>query len=162
MSRVVAAAWGEQVPDWTVVDPAAEHDGQEFVETARKWSYESYEPFRSFQSQILSYRGPIGKFVHDWDVETGTSLHLRQFVEPRGWQLGVGPSESFSMPFRLSLDKASGKVLKSEPQVAWNGPPQVYPVWGASLQWVFDPSTVPKDGIAYVTVTFKANCSARP
>jgi hypothetical protein len=161
-SRVMAVTWGDHVPDWTVVDPAAERDGQEFVEIARKWNYESYEPFTSFRSEILGYRGPIGKIVHDWHIETGTNLRLRQFVEPRGYELGVGPSESFSLPFRLTLDRASGKVLKSEPLVSWNGPPQVRPVWGASLQWVFEPPTVPQDGVADVTVTFRANCSGRP
>jgi hypothetical protein len=157
-SRVVAAAWG-RLPDFTVIDPVAEQEGQEFAETARTWSYETYDPLRIFQSVLLGYKGPIGKPAHEWHVETGTKLRLLKFAEPRGYELGFGQSQLFSLPFRLTLDRSSGKVLTSEPLADPNVLPKARPVWGASFNWVFDPSTIPDDGTVNVTVRFRANCS---
>ncbi len=157
-SRVMAAAWGDHPPDLNVIDPAAERDGQEFVEIARQWNYGPDPTIETFYRFLFDYSGPIGKPAHDWRVETGNGLRLRQFVEPRVGELAWGQSKSSSLPFQLTLDRRSGKVLKSEALVDWNGPRLVPAVWRASLNWVFDPSTIPENAVNTVTVHFHPNC----
>ncbi len=159
-SRVMSAAWGDHLPHFPVIDPAAERDGQEFVEIARQWNYGSDPTIETFQRFLLDYSGPIGKPAHDWRVETGNGLRLRQFVEPQVVGLVWGQSKSYSLPFQLTLDRRSGKVLKSESLVDWNGP-QFVALWRASLSWVFDPSTIPENAVDTVTIHFHANCGGQ-
>jgi hypothetical protein len=33
-------------------------------------------------------------------------------------------------------------------------------LWSATMQWVFDPATVPADGLVQVKVDFQAQCGA--
>ena len=160
-SRVMAAAWGDHPPDVYVIDPAAQRDGQEFAAIAPQWNYGPDLAKEAFHRFLLDYSGPIGKPAHEWRVETGNGLRLRQFVEPREVELAWGQAKSSTLPFQLTLDRRSGKVLKSEPLVDWNGPPFVHAVWRASLSWVFDPSTIPENAVDTVTVHFHANCSVQ-
>ena len=160
-SRVMAVAWGDHPPHFSVIDPAAERDGQEFVAIARQWNYGADPAIETFQRFLSDYSGPIGKPAHDWRVETANGLRLRQFVEPRESQLAWGESKSSSLPFQLTLDRRSGKVLKSESLVDWKVPSHVPAVWRASLNWVFDPSTIPENAVNTVTVHFHANCGGQ-
>jgi hypothetical protein len=161
--RIVAAAWGEHLPDFRFVDSDAEREGKEFAGIALKWEYEErYPPLEVFRAALRNYAGPVGKPAYDWRVDTGTDLRLLEFVEPEAYALGITGrvSPSFVLPLRLTLDRRSGKVLKSETAVDWNSRREASAVWGASLRWAFEPSTIPDDPIVNVTVHFHANCNA--
>ena len=160
-SRVMAAIWGDHLPDFSVIDPAAERNGQEFAAIAGPWKYAPDDTIQTFHRWLLDYHGPIGKPAHDWRVETRDGLRLRQFVEPRV-EFGWGQSKSSSLPLRLTLDRRSGKVLKSEPSVDFKTDSlYVNAVSEASLSWVFDPSSVPQNAVVTVTVHFQANCGGQ-
>jgi hypothetical protein len=161
--NIIAAAWGEHLPDFRSVDSDAEREGQQFAGIAHTWKFEQrYTPLDVFGSALRDYNGPVGKLAYDWRVDTGTDLRLLKFAEPQAYGLGITGrvSPSFSLPLQLTLDRRSGKVLKFESAVDWNSRPEAFAVSNASASWIFEPATIPDDPVVNVTVHFHANCNA--
>ena len=65
-----------------------------------------------FQYSLRVYRVTMAKVAHGWRVETVPTLKLLLFEEPEG--LGLRRTDRLSLPLRLTLDRETGKVLKSE------------------------------------------------
>src|SRR5262249_52470997 len=136
-----------------------ERDGQEFVANARQSGFVQDRMGEILQHFYRDYKGPIGKPSHDWRIEPEAGVRLREFAAPQKVGPAWGLSKSFVLPFRLTLDRRTGKVTKSEALTDRDA--DAYAVRGASLSWVVDPSTIPEDAVVNVKVYFHANCDGQ-
>jgi hypothetical protein len=159
--RIMKTVWGANVPDIAVIDPAAEHDGEAFVARARTSGNEVDDPFHLFNSLLYSYKGPLGKPNYEWRIEIPAGVNVLQRDEPRlfrsAFDVGI---KSSSTILRLTVDTHSGKVTNSQTLSMSGGDSWVIAraLWSATMNWVFDPATVPADGQLQVTVRFNAEC----
>jgi hypothetical protein len=152
------AVWGE-APKFYEYDPNAEDAGKELAALAKRRNYGKDDPFDLFAGYLSSYQGPLGKPAHSWHVEIPPGMKFVQFVEPNTYpEMFHNRYDSFVDNFRLTVDGATGKVLKIDSQ---NTNLSSSAVWGAAMNWVFDPSTVPPDSVVPVAVTFKSGCERR-
>jgi hypothetical protein len=159
--RIMKTVWGANVPDIAVIDPAAERDGEEFVARARTSGYENDDPFQLLDRLLYSYKGPLGKPNYEWQIEIPAGVNVVQRDEPRLFRsaFGVGIKSSSTI-LRLTVDHHSGKVTNSQTLSLSGGDSWVIgrALWGATMNWVFDPATIPADDLVQVKVDFQAQC----
>jgi len=157
---IKSAAWGTQVPDIGVIDPEAERRGQEFAGRARASGYENEEPFHHLESLLDSYHGPLGPPAYEWQIEFPDGIKTLRREEPRLFRSGYeGGMQSYNTILSLKVDPSSGKVTSSMEKTADHSS-FVFnrAIWSSSLNWLFDPATVPADGRVEVHVHFAARC----
>jgi hypothetical protein len=159
-SKIMKAAWGKNAPDIDVIDPNAERDGENFVARARKSDYGNDDPFHLRNSLLRSYKGPLGKPAHEWRIDTPPGVKILSRNEPRLFRSAHHPGvKPYTMILGLTVDPHSGKVrsLKMPPvdDSSW-----IFTgiMWSDAMTWVFDPATIPTDGLIQLKVHFKAEC----
>lgn len=153
--NVIAKAWAEW-PDPHLYDAEAEERGRAFAALARKRGYgrEGY----AVQRFLDKYDGPIGRPAQPvWKIAVPDGVKPVSLTEPK-----AEPFDPFTRPnrypvqLRLTVDRASGKVLASGPSNPdeWVAPAILH----GSLGWAFDPAAIPVNGIVTVTARFDAAC----
>ena len=153
------AVWGEE-QGFPV--SGAEQTGQRFAALARQRKFEDDEPSwfaGSFGRFLSDYKGPVGEPTQDWHVSTPANVKLLHFTEPQAYPAAFFGGPSFSVRLRLTVDSRTGAVLNGE---SLDGSDIVTSIgWAAARSWLFDPATIPVDGLVPVTLSFKANCEPR-
>jgi hypothetical protein len=159
-AKVKQAAWGTDVPDIAVVDPDAERDGQNFVKRANSGGDINEDPFHLMDQFLYAYKGPLGKPSYEWQIEIPPGVNILHRDEPRLFRSGfdVG-TKSYATALQLTVDPHSGKVTNSQAKTATGNSWVIgRALWSSTINWVFDPATIPADGLVPVTVHFNAEC----